>query len=90
MVVRDGTVCNTVGNQVKTQESAAVQGERANFWETEKERYRQDMTKKKNRMESESDDRRQNTKPKFTYFSEEGRKKVSKLVGCWCERVEVS
>ena len=46
--------------------------------------------KKKNRMESESDDRRQNTKPKFTYFSEEGRKKVSKLVGCWCERVEVS
>ena len=36
-----------VGNQVKTQESAAVQGERANFWETEKERYRQIMTKRK-------------------------------------------
>ena len=76
-MVRDWTVCNTVGNPTKS-ESAAVQGERANFPETEKERYRQDMTKKKNRMESESDDRRQNTKPKFTYFSEEGRKKVSK------------
>ena len=46
-MVRDWTVCNTVGNQVKTQESAAVQGERANFWETEKERYRQNMTKRK-------------------------------------------
>ena len=47
---------------------------------------------KKIRMESEGGDKRQNAKRKTKnqYFSEEGRKKVSKLVGCWCERVEVS
>ena len=44
------------------------------------------------KVNSESGDRRQNAKrqTKNQYFSEEGRKKVSKLVGCWCERVEVS
>ena len=37
-----------------------------------------------------TEDRTQKDKQKKSIFSEEGRKKVSKLVGCWCERVEVS
>ena len=66
-MVRDWTVCNRVGNQVKTQESAAVQGERANFWETEKERYRQNMTKRKIewKVKVVTEDRAQKNKQKF-------------------------
>ena len=68
-----------VGNQVKTQESAAVQGERANFWETEKERYRQIMTKRKIerkvKVKVVTEDRTQKNKQKFNISQKKGERR---------------
>ena len=66
-------------SQVKTQESAAVQGERANFWETEKERYRQIMTKRKIewkvKVKVVTEDGAQKNKQKFNISQKKGERR---------------
>ena len=64
-------------SQVKTQESAAVQGERANFWETEKERYRQNMTKRKIewKVKVVTGDGAQKNKQKFNISQKKGERR---------------